>query len=113
MGWYVTYTPNIRIVESPLIPELPVGALLSASSSPQSFADFNISGQQVLALPYSKQTGEGVYCLPIDIGKLGLSDVKDGANVTLQIVFNGGDGNLYQVCTSPSILVSFIPSYMH
>lgn len=38
-------------------------------------------------------------CLPFEFG----SDVQDGTRATLQIVYNGGDGLLYQVNTSMSM----------
>lgn len=71
--------------------------LLSTSSNPSSFDDFKFGGQDLYAVPFSTQSGEGVYCLPINIQSLGLADLKDGANVTLQVIFNGDDGALYQV----------------
>ena len=49
-------------------------------------------------LPFFQTTGEGLFCFPLDIGAANISGVGDGTNVTIQVEFNGGDGNLFQVC---------------
>jgi hypothetical protein len=75
--------------------------LISTKANPSSPGDFNTSasgGQFQFAVPPSQQSGEGVYCFTIDASKTGLGEIKDGANATLEIAFDGGDGNLYQVC---------------
>ncbi|KAI8370330.1 uncharacterized protein BYT42DRAFT_581852 [Radiomyces spectabilis] len=46
-------------------------------------------------------------CLPVDFSKV--SDAKNGANATLQIIFNGGDGELYQC--SDVTLVDNAPNF--
>jgi hypothetical protein len=75
-----------------------VAAVISTKTSPLALADFNTAaGAAQFAISPSTQNGEGVYCLPIDISQLGLADVKDGTNVTLQFIFDGGDDKLYQV----------------
>jgi hypothetical protein len=38
-----------------------------------------------------------VYCLPIDIANLNLTGAQEGSNVTIQVVYNGGDDILFQV----------------
>ncbi len=50
-----------------------------------------------MARNFAKATGAGGFCIPLDLSNTGISGVSSGANVTLQFVFNGGDGNLYQV----------------
>jgi hypothetical protein len=42
-------------------------------------------------------SGEGIFCFPLNLAASGVAGVKDGANVTIQIQFNGGDGDLFQV----------------
>jgi hypothetical protein len=75
-----------------------VAVLLSTNPTASSFADFNSSADtQRFAVPASKQSGQGNYCIPINVSKLNLTDVKEGSNATLQVVFAGGDGNLFQV----------------
>jgi hypothetical protein len=51
-----------------------------------------------------------LYCFPIDLAAaaVNVSGLKDGANVTIQVLFNGGDGNLYQVGFSISLFVTMI-----
>ena len=56
---------------------------------------------------FASATGEGNFCIPLDLSNTGISGVSDGANVTIQFLFDGGDGNLYQVKTSS--LLAFLP----
>lgn len=72
------------------------GVLLTTTQNPTSFDNFSSSGKQQLAVPFFQQQGEGKFCFPINIGSSGISGVQDGANVTIQILFDGGDGNLFQ-----------------
>jgi hypothetical protein len=65
---------------------------------PTSFGDFNSSSGFQYVVPYFQQNGEGKYCFPIDLAQAGFSGIQDGANVTIQVIFDGGDGELYQVC---------------
>ena len=51
-----------------------------------------------MGVQFFQQSGEGLYCFPIDLATSNVAGIKDGANVTIQIVFDGGDGTLYQVC---------------
>jgi hypothetical protein len=60
-----------------------------------------------LARNFASGSGAGGFCIALDLSNTGISGVSDGANVTIQLVFNGGDGNLYQVslrvaCSSPT-----------
>lgn len=65
-----------------------INALYSSNPSAADFSGTNV-----------KQVTEGVRrfpeaaCLPVNFG----SEVQDGTNATLQLVYNGGDGLLYQV----------------
>lgn len=43
--------------------------------------------------------GEGAFCFPVDLLAAGITGVQDGTNVTLELIFDGGDGHLYQVRT--------------
>jgi hypothetical protein len=72
--------------------------LISTVQDPTSFANFtDASGQQQLARNFASASGEGAFCIPLDLNNTGISGIQDGANVTIQFVFNGGDGTLYQV----------------
>jgi hypothetical protein len=71
-----------------------VGVYISTLSNASSFNDFS----PTLVKPFFKQTDAGVFCIPINLGAANVSGIADGANVTLQFSFDGGDGLLYQVC---------------
>ncbi|KAJ7071250.1 hypothetical protein C8F01DRAFT_1109726 [Mycena amicta] len=63
---------------------------ITSKSDPTQFSDFApVTG--VL-----KGSGEGLFCLPFDLSKTNATGLADGQNATLQIQFNGGDGNLFQ-----------------
>lgn len=68
-----------------------VGVQLSTSENPTTFQDFS------QAVPYFQVNGEGSFCFPVDFVAAGISGVQDGSNVTIQLIFDGGDGQLYQV----------------
>jgi len=86
------------------------GVLLTTVQNPTSFDNFSSNGNQQLAVPFFQQQGEGKFCFPINIGSSGISGVQDGANVTIQILFNGGDGNLYQCADLTLSSKATIPS---
>jgi hypothetical protein len=50
-----------------------------------------------LARKVASAIGTGDFCIPLDLSDTGISGISNGANVTLQFVYNGGDGKLYQV----------------
>lgn len=91
--------PVGQLVRSNLF-DLPrvAAVIVSAKQDPTSFTDFNSSSGYQYAVPFFKQTGEGLFCFPINLAASGVSGVQDGANVTIQVIFDGGDGELYQVC---------------
>ncbi|PAV22305.1 hypothetical protein PNOK_0226200 [Pyrrhoderma noxium] len=73
--------------------------LISIEQNPTNFSVFNTSTTGVTlpaAVPFFKTSGEGLACIAIDIESLGIEGVKDGSNVTIQVQFDGGDGNLFQ-----------------
>lgn len=70
---------------------------VSTASNPNAFDAFTTNGAQNLIVPFQQESGEGIICVPVNVSALGLDGVKDGANVTIEIVFSGGDGQLYQV----------------
>ncbi|KAI6007936.1 hypothetical protein EDC04DRAFT_925358 [Pisolithus marmoratus] len=77
-------------------PQWTAGVVVSTKQDPTSFSDFNSSSGYQMAVPWFQTSGEGQYCFPIDLATSGVSGIQDGANVTIQIVYDGGDGNLYQ-----------------
>ena len=75
-----------------------VGGILATVQNPTNFTVFEDgSGNFQYAVPLFETTGEGSFCIDLDLSKSGFSGVQDGANVTLQLIFDGGDGQLYQV----------------
>ncbi|PFH50745.1 hypothetical protein AMATHDRAFT_60588 [Amanita thiersii Skay4041] len=78
-------------------PDFTVGVLLSTAQNPNSFDNFtNSTGGQQFVRNYVKEPTAGTFCFPLDIAAANIPGVGDGANVTIQVVFAGGDGNLYQ-----------------
>jgi hypothetical protein len=87
-------------------PHWTVGVQISTVANPDSFDDFHIAnGSDQLVVPYYQSQGtQG--CIPVNIGALGLPGVGNGSNVTLQLVQDGTDGNLYQ-CMDLTLSSSF------
>jgi len=80
---------------------------LSTAQNPTSFDNFTTSsGQQQIVRGFANATGSGDFCIPLDLSNTGISGVADGANVTVQFVYNGGDQNLYQVRPSSYFPIS-------
>lgn len=72
--------------------------MISTAASPTSFDDFHTSsGADQLVVSYYKGTGLGG-CISVKPDAAGISSIQNGSNVTFQMVFDGGDGKLYQVC---------------
>jgi len=84
---------------------------LSTVQDPTSFNNFtNSSGGQQLARNSASASGEGGFCIPLDLSNTGISGVADGANVTIQLIYNGGDGSLFQ-CADLTLASNFtVPS---
>ncbi|KAH8120235.1 hypothetical protein DFH11DRAFT_1558998 [Phellopilus nigrolimitatus] len=74
-------------------PDWSAQVLISIDQNPTNFSMFNTSSSGT-QLP---SACTGAACIAIDIANLGISNVKDGSNVTIQVQYDGGDGNLFQV----------------
>jgi len=72
------------------------GVIISTVQDPTSFSDFNSSSGYQMVVPYFQTNGEGMFCFPVNITTSGVSGIQEGANVTIQVIFDGGDGVLYQ-----------------
>ncbi|KAG5648155.1 hypothetical protein DXG03_006109 [Asterophora parasitica] len=73
-------------------PKWTAGVLVSGSQDPTSFSNFS------QLVPFFQTEGEGIFCIPLDFSaNANGTALKNGQNVTIQIVYSGGDGNLYQV----------------
>ncbi|KAK0473204.1 hypothetical protein IW261DRAFT_704433 [Armillaria novae-zelandiae] len=73
---------------------------LSTSSNPTSFDDF----KQIV--PFFQMQGEGIYCLPLNLSATNATGLTNEQNVTIQILYNGGDSQLYQ-CSDLTLLSNF------
>ena len=71
--------------------------MVSTASSPTSFNDFRTaSGADQLVVGYFQGSGSPG-CVHIGPTAAGISGIQNGTDVTFQMVFEGGDGILYQV----------------
>ncbi|KAJ6562163.1 hypothetical protein B0H19DRAFT_1026950 [Mycena capillaripes] len=66
------------------------GVALSTLANPTKFSDF------LSVVPFFTDSGEGIFCFNLDFSKTNATGLKDGQNVTLEIIFDGGDGQLFQ-----------------
>ncbi|KAJ7636081.1 hypothetical protein DFH06DRAFT_1336227 [Mycena polygramma] len=66
------------------------GVSISTKGQPATFDDFST------IVPFFKASGEGIVCFNLDLSKTNATGLTDGQNVTLEIVFDGGDGELFQ-----------------
>lgn len=75
-----------------------VFAEISFDSNPTSFTQFNTSsnGTNYSPLIPVNQIPEGAACWNVNVASLNVTDAKDGTNATLVVIFDGGDGTLYQ-----------------
>ncbi|KAI5123578.1 hypothetical protein M0805_003396 [Coniferiporia weirii] len=87
--------------------------LISIEQNPTNFSVFTTSSSGVnlpVAVPFFQASGEGPACIAIDIANLDIPGVKDQSNVTIQVRFDGGDGDLFQ-CADLTLSSNFtIPS---
>jgi len=92
-------------------PSWTLAILISTVQDPTSFDNFtNSTGGQQLVRNFASGSGEGGFCIPLDLNNTAISGVQDGANVTLQYLYNGGDGSLYE-CSDLTLSNNFtIPS---
>ncbi|KAI9445440.1 hypothetical protein H4582DRAFT_921480 [Lactarius indigo] len=95
-------------------PNWSFAVLLSAVQDPTSFDNFTTSsGQQQFVRDFASGSGVGVFCIPLDLNKTGISGVQDGVNVTIQFIFSGSDGSLYQIGFRSSQLLRHFDHRLH
>ncbi|CAE6454097.1 unnamed protein product [Rhizoctonia solani] len=80
--------------------------LISFDANPQNITQFSNSSNGAQLTNFIKLEKQGEACLPVNIRSLGLSNVSNGTNATIQIQYDGGDGNLYQ-CADVTLLSDF------
>jgi hypothetical protein len=85
--------------------------IISTVQDPTSFDNFtNSTGGQQIVRNFVSGSGAGGFCIPLDLNNTDISGVQDGANVTIQYIYNGGDGSLYE-CSDLTLSNNFtIPS---
>ena len=71
--------------------------LLAVGQNPNTFDAFKSGGQDLYLRYWANESKSGNFCIPLDFSSQNITGVEDGANVTIQIVVSGGDGQLYQV----------------
>ncbi|KAF8704794.1 hypothetical protein AX14_013919 [Amanita brunnescens Koide BX004] len=64
--------------------------VLLATDAANTFSDFKE------IKPFFQQSGEGIYCFPLLFNSPNATNLTNGENVTIQILFDGGDGELFQ-----------------
>ncbi|PPQ96779.1 hypothetical protein CVT26_006263 [Gymnopilus dilepis] len=85
-------------------PSWTAGVLISTLQDPTSFQNFS----QVNT--FFQLQGEGAFCIPLDLKSSNATGLTSGQNATIQFVYDGGDGQLYQ-CADVTLSDSFtIPS---
>ncbi|KAF9036459.1 hypothetical protein BDZ89DRAFT_1011332 [Hymenopellis radicata] len=73
------------------------GVLLSTAQNPTSFDNFKTAGgEDQVVRGWATEEDGGTFCIPLSLNNTGISGVESGANVTIQVQFDGGDGALYQ-----------------
>ncbi|PPQ90436.1 hypothetical protein CVT25_014954 [Psilocybe cyanescens] len=77
-------------------PDWSASVILSTAENPNSFDLFSVDGQEQIVSPWGNEHDAGSFCIPLNISAANIEGVRDGSNVTIQVVFNGGDGALYQ-----------------
>ncbi|RDB28515.1 hypothetical protein Hypma_015283 [Hypsizygus marmoreus] len=72
-------------------PKWTAGVLVSSAANPTSFNNFS------QAVSFFQLEGEGAFCIPLDFSaNANTTSFQNGQNITIQIVFDGGDDTLYQ-----------------
>lgn len=72
---------------------------ITLAEAPTKFDEFNATtnpGQGGTVTPFFRVTNEGDLCWKTDISALKIEGAVDGAKATLQVIYDGGDGQLYQ-----------------
>ncbi|EIW64881.1 uncharacterized protein TRAVEDRAFT_159607 [Trametes versicolor FP-101664 SS1] len=77
-------------------PQWTLGGIIATVQNPDSFDNFTVNGAFQYVVPFFKTSGEGGFCFPLDLAAQNISGAQNGANVTIQLIFDGGDGQLYQ-----------------
>ncbi|KAL9715733.1 hypothetical protein Ac2012v2_000175 [Leucoagaricus gongylophorus] len=63
---------------------------ISNTTNPNSFNDFSQVNR------FFQLDGEGSFCIPLDLAASNFTGLQNGQNITIQMLYDGGDGNLFQ-----------------
>ncbi|KAI0735397.1 hypothetical protein C8Q76DRAFT_765852 [Earliella scabrosa] len=78
-------------------PDWTLGGIISTAENANSFDTFRDDDDEFQQfLPFFKTSDVGDFCVNVNLTASGVEGIRDGANVTIQLVFDGGDGQLYQ-----------------
>ncbi|KZT51065.1 hypothetical protein CALCODRAFT_153824 [Calocera cornea HHB12733] len=93
-------------------PSAIVGFYISFDADPTTFVQFNTTDNGTsypMLKPFFSMNWEGELCLPVDAESVGLP-IVNGTNATIQVQFNGGDGNLFD-CADVVLITNYtVPS---
>ncbi|KAI0790416.1 hypothetical protein C8Q75DRAFT_717203 [Abortiporus biennis] len=85
-------------------PQWTFGVIIAPTSNPTNFANFS------QAVPFFTLNGAGPFCFPVDLLASGVNGIQEGVNATLQMIYNAGDGTLYQCADVTLVSNATIPS---
>ncbi|KAJ3894042.1 hypothetical protein GG344DRAFT_86804 [Lentinula edodes] len=71
-------------------PQWTAAVFITNASNPTSFDNFT----QITS--FFQETIEGTFCMSFDLSQTNATGLTNGENVTIQILYDGGDGNLFQ-----------------
>ncbi|KAJ4476748.1 hypothetical protein J3R30DRAFT_3658014 [Lentinula aciculospora] len=71
-------------------PQWTAAVFITNASNPTSFDNFT----QIT--PFFQENIEGSFCMQFDLSQTNATGLTNGENVTIQFLFDGGDGNLFQ-----------------
>ncbi|KAJ4494280.1 hypothetical protein C8R41DRAFT_310545 [Lentinula lateritia] len=71
-------------------PQWTAAVFITNASNPTSFDNFT----QITS--FFQETIEGSFCMSFDLSQTNATGLTNGENVTIQILYDGGDGNLFQ-----------------
>jgi hypothetical protein len=85
-----------------------VWAEISFDSSPSNFTQFNTtsSGQTYTNLVDFNQVPEAHACWNANVSTLAVPEARNGTNATILVLYEGGDGTLYQVSDLLALLAT-------
>ncbi|KAF4572702.1 Copper acquisition factor BIM1-like protein [Pleurotus pulmonarius] len=88
-----------------------IGVMVSTVQNPNNFDNFSsATGEPQFVNAFQESSDAGVLCFPLDFSQSNITGIRDGANVTVQVVVAGSDGSLYQ-CADLTLLSNATTSF--